>query len=92
MRTLLFLILTTPFVFGQGFPKEYIEGLPDRKTSEVPPAHAYILEQHASMCVATAVIRAGERMLELDGFPKARYVVSWTHFSGRNISDVLGQE
>jgi len=92
MRTLLFLILTSPLVLGQGFPKEYIEGLPDRKTSEVPPAHAYILEQHARMCVATAVIRAGERMLELDGFPETRYVVSWTHFSGRNISDVYSEE
>jgi hypothetical protein len=70
---------------AQDFPLKYIESLPDNMTNEVPPAHAYVLEQHGSMCVATAITRAGERMLEYEGDKEARYVVAWTHISGRNV-------
>ncbi len=74
-------------MFAQDFPLKYIEGLPDNQTKDVPVSHAYILKQHNSMCVACAVTRAGERMLEYDGFPDARYVVAWTHNAGRNIAN-----
>ena len=82
---LLFSLLISSFVFAAEFPLAYVESLPDRMTKDVPPAHAYVLEQHAAMCVACAVTRAGERMLELDGFPEARHIVAWTHYAGRNV-------
>jgi len=37
------------------------------------------------MCIACAVTRAGERMLEYEGNTESRYVVAWTHFAGLNI-------
>ena len=85
MRILVFLLLIPSFAFAQEFPLKYIEGLPDKQTKDVPVSHAYVLEQHSSMCVACAVTRAGERMLEYDGNTDARYVVAWTHYAGRNV-------
>ncbi len=84
--SVLFILIPT-LMFAQDFPLKYIEGLPDNQTKDVPVSHAYILKQHNSMCVACAVTRAGERMLEYDGFPDARYVVAWTHNAGRNIAN-----
>jgi len=72
-------------VTAQVLPLSQVEALPDRMTKEVPPAHSYVLKQHGNMCVATAVIRGGERMLELKGYPEKRYVVAWTHFSGEPV-------
>jgi len=72
--------------FYEDFPLKYVESLPDKLTQDVPAAHAYILEQHNHMCVACAITRAGERMLEYHGKPDTRYVVAWTHISGRNVA------
>ena len=87
LRLLLFLFFSFIAVLlpAQDFPLKYIESLPDKQTQEVPEAHAYVLEQHESMCVACAVTRAGERMLEYEGNNDARYVVAWTHYAGRNV-------
>jgi len=84
---LLILIFLSTVTLAQDFPLAYIEGLPDKRTDAVPPAHAYILEQHNRMCVATAVTRAGERMLEYDGDMESRYIVAWTHNAGRNVAN-----
>jgi hypothetical protein len=75
-------------IYTQEFPVEYITALPDAAmTREVPDAHAYIVEQHNSMCVAVAVTRAGEKMLEYYGKHDENYVTAWTHHSGRNVAD-----
>jgi hypothetical protein len=68
------------------FPTEQIAALPDvAMTSEVPESHAYKIEQHNGMCIACAVNRAGEKMLEFQGKPDENYVIAWTHFAGRNV-------
>jgi hypothetical protein len=80
-------------VFGQDFPTAYIATLPDvPMTSEVPKSHAYKIEQHNGMCVACAVNRAGEKMLELQGKPDEQYVIAWTHFAGRSTRTNYSKE
>jgi hypothetical protein len=86
MRTILVLLFFVSVSFGQDFPVEYIKSLPNApETSKIPDSHDYTIENHNAMCVACAVIRAGEKMLELDGKPNEQYVIAWTHFSGRNV-------
>jgi hypothetical protein len=81
-----------PPVFGgeietTGFPTEYVKSLPDAPMKgEVPEQHTYKLEQHNAMCVACAIIRGGETMLELEGRSNENYVIAWSHFAGRNVS------
>jgi hypothetical protein len=80
------LFLFAASCLGQEFPVEYIKSLPDApSTSTVPDAHAYVIENHNGMCVACAVTRGGEKMLEYHGDKKETYVIAWTHFAGRNV-------
>jgi hypothetical protein len=92
MRVFFTILLLASFSLGQDFPTEYINSLPDKRTSDIPEAHAYVIEQHNGMCVACAVTRAGEKMLELKGNNTENYVIAWTHFAGRNVETNYSDE
>jgi hypothetical protein len=95
MKTIfcILLLFLVSFSIGQDFPIEYIKSLPNASiTREVPEQHAYLIEQHNGMCVACAVTRAGEKMLEFEGRNNENYVIAWTHFSGRNIGNEYPKE
>jgi hypothetical protein len=86
-------MMITPAYGDETFPKQYIESLPDAVMSpEIPETHDYKIENHNAMCVACAVTRAGEKILELNGKPDENYVIAWTHFAGRNVSTQYSDE
>ncbi|MDR1270625.1 MAG: hypothetical protein LBK82_13975 [Planctomycetaceae bacterium] len=75
------------------FPTAYLESLPDKPLSDViPETHDYIYIQHDSTCVACAVARAGEKISEFEGKNETRYVVAWTHASGRRVDQMYNSD
>jgi hypothetical protein len=87
-----FLMICSP-VYGEEFPTQYVESLPDAPLSqEIPESHNYKIEQHNQMCVACAATRGGEKMLELEGKKNECYVIAWTHFAGRNVETAYSDD